>query len=177
MGLFITRCQTATLSRTHAGTANRNTLLYLHNRFTWYSTRIRIQHCIWVELCIRFQTSYFLGQVLHMRSCIIRITSKWFVSCCCLRPEYFNFGHEDGACRSSWRVWERYRRYCKLYRKSIIVFCSDLCQGGLQSCYVSSVYRSRYIWRSAKFVSPWTSNICLLCNSMKSWLNDLETQL
>ena len=88
-----------------------------------------------------------------MCSCIKRMTSKWFVSCCWLRPEYFNFGDEDGACRSSWRVCERYRRYCKLYRK----------RGGLQSCYVSSVYRSRCICRAAKFVRPWRSNIYFFC--------------
>ena len=34
------------------------------------------------------------------------------------------------------------------------VFCGELCQGGLQSCYVSSVYRRRCIGRAAKFVSP-----------------------
>ena len=29
----------------------------------------------------------------------------------------------------------------------------ELYQGGLQSCYVYSVYQSRCIWRAAKFVS------------------------
>ena len=89
------------------GTANLNTLLYLHNRFTWYNSRIRMQRCIWVEECIRFQTSYILRQVLHMHSCIKIMTSKFIVSCCSLRPEYYNFGDEDGACRSRWRVCGR----------------------------------------------------------------------
>ncbi|CAH3182290.1 unnamed protein product [Porites evermanni] len=43
------------------------------------------------------------GQVLHVRSCIKRMTGKWFFLRCCLRPEYYNLGYESGACRSSWR--------------------------------------------------------------------------
>ena len=35
-----------------------------------------------------------------------------------------------------------------------LYFAENYSQGGLQSCYVSSVYRSRCIWRAAKFGSP-----------------------
>ena len=39
-------------------------------------------------------------------------------------------------------------------RVELCLICGELCQGRLQSCYVSSVYRNRCIWRAAKFVSP-----------------------
>ena len=53
--------------------------------------------------------------------------------------------------------FHRKERYCRLYRTSGIVFCGELHQSGLRSCYASSINWGRCIWCAEEFVSPWTS--------------------